>query len=390
MQDNYIYLDNAATTAVRSEVLAEMLPYFSNVYGNASSQHKKGREAFVAVDRARGQVASAINAESRNSIYFTSGGTEADAWAVRGAAYARCSIGKHLITSKIEHHAILNNMKQLEKEGFSVTYVGVDADGTVDLKELESAVTPQTTLISIMSANNEIGTIQPISEIGKIAKAHKVLFHTDAVQAVGAIDIDVQSMNIDLLSMSAHKFYGPKGIGALYIRNGVKIDKFQIGGGQERTMRGGTHNTPAIVGMGKAIELAKCEMNESNQRLSAMRDRLIARIESEIPYVFLNGARKNRLPNNVNFSFRYVEGESILMLLDMAGIGVSSGSACSSGSLEQSHVLAAIARDIGISQGTIRFTFGKYNSDTDADYTADKLKGIVERLRLMSPLKADQ
>lgn len=385
MNEEYIYLDNAATTRVRDEVLSAMTPYFKECYGNASSQHSCGREAMKAVELARKQVADAIGA-SPNEIYFTSGGTESDAWAVRGIAYANREKGKRLITSKIEHHAILHNMQQLEKEGFEVVYLDVDEYGKINLKQLEKSITPETTLISVMTANNEIGTIQPVKEIGEIAFKHKVPFHTDAVQAIGSVKMNVKDMNVDMLSMSAHKFYGPKGIGALYIRNGLKINRFQIGGAQERNRRAGTLNTPGIVGMGKAIELANAEMEENNRKLQKMRDRLIERISKEIQGAKLNGHPTDRLPNNANCSFDYIEGESVLLMLDMQGIGVSSGSACSSGSLEPSHVLAATGMDAGQSQGTIRFTFGKYNTERDADIVVDKLKKIVERLRAMSPL----
>ncbi len=380
-----IYLDHAATTYVDPAVLEAMMPYFSEDFGNASSLHSFGRKTAQAVTKARDTIARIINAKP-SEIYFTSGGTESDNWAIKGIASAHRGRGNHIITSKIEHHAVLHTLKQLETQGFTVTYVDVDKDGKVDLDQLESAITDQTILITVMTANNEVGTIQPIEEIGKIARRHNVPFHTDAVQAMGAVKIDVEKMNVDMLSMSGHKFYGPKGIGVLYIRNKLKVDKFIIGGAQERTMRGGTTNTPQIVGLAKALELAYENLEENNAKLIAMRDSLIEQIEATIPFCRLNGHRTDRLPNNVNFSFEFVEGESILMMCDLAGIAVSTGSACSSASLESSHVLVAMGVPIEIAHGSVRFTFGKRNTMEDVSYVAEKLKEILERLRAMSPL----
>ena len=380
-----IYLDHAATTYVDEEVLAEMMPYFSEKFGNASSIHSFGREAAKAVDSARKRVAARLNCKP-SEIYFTSGGTESDNWAIKGIAHASRDKGRHIVTSAIEHHAVLHACQQLEKDGWEVTYVGVDSDGIIKLDELKAAVRPDTVLVTVMYANNEVGSIQPISEIGAFCRERRIPFHTDAVQAAGSLPIDVQAQNIDLLSLSAHKFYGPKGIGLLYVRNGLRIDKHIIGGAQERAMRGGTTNTPGIVGLAKAFDLACEHMEENAARLSAMRDRLIERIEAEIPYVRLNGHRTQRLPNNVNFSFEYIEGEGILLRMDLAGITVSSGSACTSGSLDPSHVLLAMGVPVEIAHGSIRFTFGKRNTMDDVEYVADKLKQIIETLRAMSPL----
>lgn len=380
-----IYLDHAATTYLDDEVLAEMLPWFSEKFGNANSQHSFGRDAAVAVDRARAQVAAALGAKT-NEIYFTSGGTESDNWAIRETAYSHREKGMHLITSEIEHPAVLNTFKRLEKEGFEVTYLGTDEYGRVSPKELEKAITPKTTLISIMAANNEIGTLQNIREFGRIAREHKVFFHTDAVQAIGAIDIDVVRDNIDMLSLSAHKFYGPKGIGALYIKNGIRVGKLIIGGEQERGQRGGTTNVPLVVGLGKAIEIAVRDIKANNEYVLKLRDRLIKGIKKEIPHTRLNGHPAERLPNNANFSFEFIEGEGILMRLDLLGIATSSGSACSSGSLEPSHVLLSCGLDHATAHGSIRFTFGKRNTEAEVDTVIEKLKKIVENLRMMSPL----
>lgn len=380
-----IYFDHAATTPVSPSVLEKMLPYFSENFGNAHSQHTFGRNAIKGVDEARSQVAKAIGCLP-NEVYFTGSGTEANNWAIKGTAWAKQDKGKHIITSKIEHPSVLNSCKWLEKQGFEVTYLSVDKDGVVSTEELEKAVRPDTVLISVMMANNEVGTIQPYKEIAAIAKKHGILYHVDAVQAVGAIKVNVKDIGCDMLTLSAHKFYGPKGVGALYIRNGLKIEKLIIGGGQERSMRGGTTNTPAVVGLGQAIHDAVENLDAYAEHCRNLRDRFIQRVLDEIPFVKLNGSRVNRLPNNANFSFEYIEGESILYRLDLAGIAVSSGSACSSGSLEPSHVLMAMGVDIVLGHGSIRFSFGKDNTVEQIDYAVDKLKEIVKTLREMSPL----
>lgn len=383
-----IYLDNAATTRVRPEVAAEVLPIMTDVFGNASSVHAFGREAKKALEKARGQVADAIGAK-KEEIFFTAGGSESDNWALKGTAHQLKAKGNHIITTAIEHHAILHTCRTLEKEGFKVTYLPVDENGLVTAEQVENAITPETILVSIMMANNEIGTIEPIAEIGAVCKKHKVLFHTDAVQAIGHVPVDVKAMNIDMLSMSGHKFYAPKGIGALYIRTGVRIQNFVDGGAQERMRRAGTENLPAIVGMGKAIELMVQEMPEENARLTAMRDRLISGILEKIPDARLNGHPTQRLPGNVNVSIRFIEGEALLLSLDMAGIAGSSGSACTSGSLDPSHVLLAIGLPHEIAHGSLRLTLGRDNTEADVDYVLEKLPQIVERLRAMSPLYAD-
>ena len=383
-----IYMDNAATTATRSEVLEAMLPYFTEHYGNPSSIHSVGRDARKAVENARRQVAAAIGADARE-IYFTAGGSESDNWAIRCAAAALESKGKHIITSAIEHHAVLHTCEYMEKQGYRVTYLPVDENGLVSPEAVKKAICPDTVLISIMAANNEIGTIEPIAEIGAIAKEAGVLFHTDAVQAVGAIPIDVNALNVDMLSMSGHKFHGPKGIGALYIRKGVKIGNLIFGGAQERGLRAGTENLPAIVGIGKAIELAVAELPDYTRRMTALRDRLIDGILKEIPDVRLNGDRVKRLPANVNVSVRYVEGEALLMRLDLAGVEGSSGSACTSGSLDPSHVLLAIGLPHEIAHGSLRLSLGTENTDEDVDAVLRELPGIVENLRAMSPLNPD-
>lgn len=383
--DKYIYMDNAATTPVKKEVLDEMLPYFNVKYGNPSSIYTLGSKSKNAISISREKVAKAINADPRE-IFFTAGGSEADNWAIKGVAYANKDKGNHIITSKIEHHAVLHTCEYLEKEGFRVTYLDVDQYGIVDLEQLKKSITDDTILISIMFANNEIGTIQPIKEIGKIAKEKGIYFHTDAVQAIGHIKIDVNELNIDLLSMSAHKFYGPKGIGALYVRKGVKIDPLITGGGQERNRRAGTENVPGIVGMGKAIELAYENLEGKNAKLIKLRDRMINKILEKIDYVRLNGHPTNRLPGNVNVCFEFIEGESILLSLDMEGIAASSGSACTSGSLEPSHVLLAIGLSHEIAHGSVRLTLGDFNTEEEVDYVVEKLAEIVSRLRTMSPL----
>ena len=383
-----IYLDNAATTQVYPEVLDAMLPYFTEHYGNPSAIYSFAGESKKAVDEARANVAALINARTED-IYFTGGGSESDNWALKATAEAYESKGKHIITSRIEHHAILHTCAYLEQKGYEVTYLDVDEDGKISLEELEKAIRPDTILISIMSANNEIGTIEPIKEIGKIAHDHGVLFHTDAVQAFGHIPIDVDEMNIDMLSASGHKINGPKGIGVMYIRKGVKIRSFIHGGAQERQRRAGTHNVPGIVGIGKAAELAVANMQKNTEYEIKLRDHLIERVLHEIPYTRLNGDRTDRLPNNANFCFRFIEGESMLILLDQAGICGSSGSACTSGSLDPSHVLLAIGLPHEIAHGSLRLTLSEKTTMEEIDYTVDKLKAIIERLRSMSPLYED-
>ena len=383
-----IYLDNAATTQVRPEVLEEMLPYFTEHYGNPAAIYSFASEAGHAVAHARQAVADVIGA-NKDEIYFTGGGSESDNWALKATAEAYSSKGKHIITSTIEHHAILHTAEWLEKQGYEGTYVPGDENGTVKLDALEAAIRPDTILISIMAANNEIGTIQPLKEIGAIAKKHGVLFHTDAVQAYAHIPIDVNEMNIDMLSASGHKIGGPKGIGLMYIRKGVKIRSFIHGGAQERSRRAGTHNVPGIVGMGKAAQIAVRDMDQISDYESQLRDHLIERVLAEIPYTRLNGHRTNRLPNNANFCFRFIEGESLLILLDQAGIYGSSGSACTSGSLDPSHVLLAIGLPHEIAHGSLRLTLSDATTLEDIDYTVDKLKEIIERLRGMSPLYED-
>ncbi len=382
-----IYLDNSATTFTDPEVLEEMLPYFTEVYGNGSSQHFFGRDALKAIDNAREKVARAINCKP-NEIYFTSGGTESDNWAIKGIARAHRKKGKHIITSVIEHPAVIKTCEALEREGFEVTYVKVDGEGFVSPADIEAAIREDTILISIMTANNEMGTIQPIREIGAIAKAHRIPFHTDAVQAIGNVPIDVVADNIDMLSMSAHKFYGPKGVGVLYKRNGIKIDRFMDGGEQERNMRASTLNTPGIVGLGKAIEMAVADMDKHNAHIASLRDEFVRQVTERVPEVKLNGAKdfSKRLASNANFSFKYIEGESILMRLDLAGIAVSSGSACSSGSLEPSYVLLSLGVPIELAHGSIRFSFGKNNTMEEVNYTVDKLEETVRFLRELSPL----
>lgn len=380
-----IYMDNAATTPIKKEVLDEMLPYLTENYGNPSSVYSLGSISKRAVEESRMKISQVIGASNRE-IYFTGGGSEADNWAIKGVAYANKSKGNHIITTKVEHHAILHACEYLEKNGFEVTYLDVDDYGMIKLDQLKDSIRENTILISIMFANNEIGTIQPIKEIGEIAKEKGIYFHTDAVQAIGHIDIDVKELNIDLLSMSAHKFYGPKGIGALYIKNGVKIDSLIIGGGQERSRRAGTENVPAIVGMGKAIEMAFDNMEEHNEKLILLRDTLIKKIEENIKEVRLNGHATSRLPGNVNMCFKYIEGESLLLSLDMEGIAGSSGSACTSGSLDPSHVLLAIGLPHEIAHGSLRLSLGDFNTEEEIDYVVEKLVKIVERLRMMSPL----
>ena len=389
MDKKVIYLDHAATTATRPEVLEAMLPYFTENYGNPSSIYELGSKNKQIVTESREIIGKALGTDAQN-IYFTAGGSEADNWALVATAEAFKNKGNHIITSKIEHHAILHTCEYLEKErGFEVTYVDVDEHGILKLDELKKAIRPTTILITVMFANNEIGTIQPVKEIGAIAHEHGILFHTDAVQAFGQIPIDVDAMNIDMLSGSGHKLNGPKGIGFLYIRKGVKIRSFIHGGAQERKRRAGTENVPGIVGLGKAVEIAVRTMDERIKKETELRDYLIGRILKEIPYTRLNGDSEKRLPNNANFSFQFIEGESLLIMLDMAGICGSSGSACTSGSLDPSHVLLAIGLPHEIAHGLLRLTLGEDNTKEEMDYVVEKVKGIVERLRSMSPLYED-
>ena len=383
-----IYLDNAATTKTAPEVVKAMLPYFSEHYGNPSSIYSLGTESKKAVSGVRESIAKSLGAAT-NEIYFTAGGSEADNWAIKATAEAYAQKGKHIITSVIEHHAVLHTCEYLEKRGFEVTYVGVDENGILKLDELEKAIRPDTILISVMFANNEIGTIQPIKEIGRIAKEHGILFHTDAVQAYGQLPINVDEYQIDMLSASAHKLNGPKGIGFLYIRKGLKTRSFIHGGAQERSRRAGTENVPGIVGLGAASERAFARMEEKTKKEIELRDYLIRRIEEEVPYCRLNGDRTRRLPNNVNFSFRFVEGESLLIMLDMRGICASSGSACTSGSLDPSHVLLAIGLPHEIAHGSLRLTLSEENTKEELDTTVEAIKEIVARLRDMSPLYED-
>ena len=380
-----VYLDNSATTKTDEKVVKEMLPYLSENYGNPSSIYKIGRENRKAVEEAREKVAKALNCEV-NEIYFTAGGSESDNTAIRGIAYSYKNKGNHIITSKIEHPAVLETCKQLEKEGFEVTYLDVDENGIIDLNELEKVIKETTTLITIMFANNEIGTIEPVKEIGEIAKKHNVLFHTDAVQAIGSVRIDVKELNIDSLSLSAHKFYGPKGIGALYVRKGIKFDKLINGGHQERNKRAGTENVAGIVGLGKAIELAYEDFDKKTEEIKKLRDYYVEQVSEKIPYIKINGDREKRLPGNSNISFRFIEGEGLLLNLDLKGICASSGSACTSGSLDPSHVLLAIGLPHEIAHGSLRVSIGKDNTKEEIDYVVKNLVEIVEKLRDMSPL----
>ena len=380
-----IYMDNAATTRVSAPVVEAMLPYLTEVYGNPSSVHGFGRDAKKALENARRQVAAALKCES-GEVYFTGCGTESDNWAIRGAAYAKKAKGNHIITSSVEHHAVLHTCQQLEREGFEVTYLPVDEFGRVSVEDVEKAIRPETTLITIMAANNEIGTLMPIEEIAQVAKAHKILFHTDAVQAIGSMHFDVKAMGIDMLSLSGHKFHAPKGVGVLYIRKGVRLERLIQGGAQEKTQRAGTENMASIVGLGKAIEIAEANVEQHNETLIPLRDHMIERILKEIPYSRLNGHPTERLPGNVNVSIQYIEGEALLLSLDLKGIAASSGSACTSGSLDPSHVLLAIGLPHGIAHGSLRFSLSEENTMEDVDYAVDELKVIVERLRAMSPL----
>ena len=383
-----IYLDNAATTKTSKEVVDAMLPYFTEDYGNPSSIYEIGQRSKEAITKAREQIAQVIGAKTEE-IYFTAGGSESDNWALKAAFEAYSGKGNHIITTKIEHHAILHTCEYLEKQGARITYLDVDENGLVDLEELQKAICPETILISVMFANNEIGTIEPVKEIGMIAKEHGVLFHTDAVQEFGQVPIDVNEMNIDMLSSSAHKINGPKGIGFLYIRKGVKIRSFVHGGAQERKRRAGTENVPGIVGYGVAAKRAAESMEERTKKERELRDYLIERVLKEVPYVKLNGDPVKRLPNNMNFSFRFIEGESLLIMLDMKGIAGSSGSACTSGSLDPSHVLLAIGLPHEIAHGSLRLTLGEDITKEDLDYTLEQIKEIVGRLRELSPLYED-
>ena len=383
-----IYLDNAATTKTAPEVVDAMLPYFSEYYGNASTIYSLGAESKKAMDHARQTIADSLGAKPEE-IYFTAGGSESDNWALKATAEAYASKGKHIITTKIEHHAILHTCEYLEKRGFEITYLNVDRDGLISLDELKAAIRPDTILISVMFANNEIGTIEPIAEIGEIAKEHGVLFHTDAVQAYAQVPINVDEMHIDMLSASGHKLNGPKGIGFLYIRKGVKIRSFVHGGAQERSRRAGTENIPGIVGLGAAVERAMRIMDTKTRKEIELRDYLIGRLENEIPHCWLNGHRTKRLPNNINFSFLFIEGESMLIMLDMKGICASSGSACTSGSLDPSHVLLAIGLKHEEAHGSLRLPLSEESTKEEMDIVAEEVKKIVQRLRDMSPLYED-
>jgi len=380
-----IYFDNAATTAVRDEVFAAMTPYLRESYGNPSSLYKIARDAKNAIEKAREQVAAAIGALP-SEVFFTGSGTEAVNWALIGGAFANKSKGNHIITSSIEHHAVLHSCKYLEKHGFEVTYLPVDKFGIISVDELERAIRPETILISIMYANNEIGTIQPIAEIGAIAKARGIIFHTDAVQAIGNLPVDVKADNVDLLALSAHKLHGPKGVGALYIRSGVNVLAFIHGGAQERGRRAGTENVASIVGLGEASTLAKAEMDEKIRKMRKLRDKIIVTILERVPNAQLNGHPEKRLPGNASISFDFVEGESILLMLDMKGIAASSGSACTSGALNPSHVLMALGLPHEKAHGSLRISVGRYNTEEDADTLIEAIVPIVEKLRAMSPL----
>lgn len=382
-----VYLDYSATTPVKDQVLQEMIPYFTEKFGNPSSLYDKGLESKDAVTHAREQVAELINAKP-SEIFFTAGGTEADNWAVFGTAEKLKAKGNHIITTKVEHHAMLHSCAALEKDGFEVTYLDIDKDGFVDLKQLEDSITDKTILISIMLVNNEIGTIQPIKEAAAIAKKHKVLFHTDAVQGLGNVPIDVKDMGVDMMSLSSHKIYGPKGVGALYIRKGVSIANYMYGGAQENRKRAGTENLPGIVGFGKAAELAKANFDNHVKHCTQLRDYLKDRIINEIPDTFVNGTMEHRHPGNLNVTFEYIEGEAILLLLNQFGISVSTGSACSSASLEPSHVLSALGVPVEMIHGTVRFTVGDFTTKEDIDYVVDNLKTVVAKLREISSVNS--
>ncbi|GAA0683835.1 MULTISPECIES: cysteine desulfurase NifS [Clostridium] len=387
--DKVVYMDYSATTYTKDEVLKEMLPYFTQHFGNPSSTYGLARETTKAIDTARERVAKALNCD-RSEVYFTGGGSEADNWALKGVAFANVKKGKHIITTRIEHHAVLHTCEYLQKLGFEITYLDVDKEGFIDVEELKKAIRKDTILVSVMFANNEIGTIEPIKEIGKVCKENGVLFHTDAVQAIGHVEIDVKEMNIDLLSLAAHKFYGPKGIGALYIRRGVRIDNLIHGGAQERNRRAGTENIASIVGLGKAIEMATTDIEGKTKRLNALRDKLIDGLLEKVPYTRLNGPRyEGRLNNNVNICFNFIEGEGILLWLDEAGICASSGSACTSGSLDPSHVLLSIGLPHEVAHGSLRLTIGDGTTEEEVDYALEQIPPIIERLRSMSPLWHD-
>ena len=383
-----IYLDNAATTKTRPEVVEAMLPYFTEYYGNPSSVYGFSDESKKAISHTREVIADSLGVKA-NEIYFTAGGSESDNWAIKATAEAYQQKGNHIITSKIEHHAVLHTCEYLESRGFEVTYLDVDENGLVNLEELKKAIRPTTILISIMFANNEIGTVEPVKEIGKIAREHGILFHTDAVQAFGHLPINADEYGIDMLSASGHKINGPKGIGFLYIRTGLKTRSFVHGGAQERKRRAGTENVPGIVGLGKAVEIAMDTMDERMKKESQLRDRLMDKVMSTVPYTRINGDRVKRLPNNVNFAFQFIEGESLLIMLDMEGICGSSGSACTSGSLDPSHVLLSIGLPHEIAHGSLRLTLNEENTEEEMDYVAEKIEKIVERLRSMSPLYED-
>ena len=383
-----IYVDNAATTKMNAAVAEEMIPFMTEFYGNPSSIYLEGREAKRAVEKSREQVAKAISAEPKE-IYFTGSGTEADNWAVRSAASAYSNKGKHIITSSVEHHAVLHTCQDLEKQGYEVTYLPVDEYGRVSVEDLRNSIRPDTILVSIMFANNEIGTIMPVKEIGAVCRENGVLFHTDAVQAIGMCEINVEELNIDMLSLTAHKFHGPKGAGALYVRQGVKLTPFITGGAQERGKRAATENVPGIVGLGKAIELAAENIPERQKKLSELRDYYIEKVLNKIPYSRLNGHPKDRLPGNANISFQFIEGEGMLLRLDMKGISASSGSACTSGSLDPSHVLLAIGLKHEEAHGSLRVSFDETNTKEQVDYIVDELADIIELLRNMSPLYED-
>lgn len=381
-----VYLDHSATTPVHPQVLEAMMPYFQEKYGNASSIHERGREARAAVEEARVHVARLVGADQPREIIFTSGATESDNLAIKGIAMANRDRGDHLVTTRIEHHAILHACEVLEKEGFQVTYLPVDQAGLVDPAEVEAAITPQTVLVSVMLANNEVGTIQPVAEIGRICNERDVYFHTDAVQTLGMVDVDVNQLGVDLLSLSGHKFYGPKGVGALYVRRGTRLASVQHGGSHERHLRAGTENVPGIVGLGRAAQLAGTGLSQRAERLRGLRDRLWQGLKERIPHLMLNGDLERGLPHVLNFSVLYVEGESLLLNLDMAGIQAASGSACTSGSLEPSHVLLAMDRRHEEAHGSLRLSLGRDTTEEDVDYVAETLPGIVKRLRDMSPL----
>ena len=380
-----VYLDNAATTKMSPEVLNEMMPYLTDIYGNPSSPHYFGQQSGMAVDKARQQVAKALNAEA-GEIIFTSGGSEADNTAIRGIAERYSKRGKHIITTAVEHHAVLHTCQLLEKQGYEVTYLPVDEYGMITVDQVREAMRPDTVLVTVMFANNEVGTIMPIAQIGALCREKGVFFHTDAVQAVGHVAIDVKAMNIDMLSMSAHKFHGPKGVGALYVRKGIILPALIVGGAQERNRRAGTENVPGIVGMGKAIEIACEDLEEKGKKMMVLRDKLIREIPLRIPEVKLNGHPTVRLPNNVNFSIKYIEGESILLMLDLNGIAASSGSACTSGSLDPSHVLLAMGLTHEVAHGSVRMTLSDETTEEDIDHVLEVLPKVAERLRKMSPL----